>query len=202
VPLPPNELTALVLALSFSSGLNVYLTVAVLGILVRVDWLVLPASLHAVSSWYVIAACAALFLVEFVADKIPVFDLVWNALQTFVRIPIAALLAYGATSQLSPGEQALAALVGGAIALAAHSGKIAARAAVSHSPEPFSNIALSAGEDTFVIFLTWFASRHPYLASFTVLAAIFIVLWFVRFVIRSVQTLFRGAEDAVSSTFS
>jgi Domain of unknown function (DUF4126) len=196
--LPPNQLTALVLAVSFSAGLNVYLTVAMLGVLARGGVLALPASLHSLSSWYVIVPCLVLFAIEFVADKVPIVDLVWNALHTFVRVPIAALLAYGATTQLSPEMQAVATLLGGAIALAAHGGKIAARTAVSHSPEPFSNIALSLGEDAFVIFLTWFATRHPYAASIIVLVALLIVLSLVRFVFRSVRSLFRGAEEAVS----
>jgi len=198
VRLLPNQLTALVLAISFSSGLNVYLTVAALGLLSRTGVLVLPASLHAVASWYVIIPCAILFVIEFVADKIPIFDLVWNSLQTFVRIPIAAVLAYGATSQLSPGMQLTAAILGGAIALAAHGGKIAARTAVSHSPEPFSNIALSMGEDALVVFLTWIVSRHPLLATIIVLIALLIILVLVQFVIRSVRALFTGAEQAVS----
>jgi len=198
VRLLPNQLTALVLAISFSSGLNVYLTLAALGLLSRTGVLVLPASLHAVASWYVIIPCAILFVIEFVADKIPIFDLVWNSLQTFVRIPIAAVLAYGATSQLSPGMQLTAAILGGAIALAAHGGKIAARTAVSHSPEPFSNIALSMGEDALVVFLTWIVSRHPLLATIIVLIALLIILVLVQFVIRSVRALFTGAEQAVS----
>ena len=186
------------LAISFSSGLNVYLTVAALGLLSRTGVLALPASLHAVASWYVIIPCAILFVIEFIADKIPIFDLVWNSLQTFVRVPIAAVLAYGATSQLSPGMQLTAALLGGAIALAAHGGKIAARTAVSHSPEPFSNIALSMGEDALVVFLTWIVSRHPLLATIIVLIALLIILVLVQFVIRSVRALFTGAEQAVS----
>jgi Domain of unknown function (DUF4126) len=198
--LASNQLTALVLAVSFSAGLNVYLTVAVLGLMVRAGVLALPASLNSVASWWVIGPCAALFAIEFVADKIPIFDLVWNALQTFVRVPIAALLAYGATSQLSPEMQAMATLVGGAIALTAHGGKIAARTAVSHSPEPFSNIALSLGEDGLVVFLTWFATRHPYWTSIIVLTAVLIVLSVLGFVIRSVRALFRGAEQAVSNS--
>ena len=197
----PSQLTATILAVSFSSGLNVYLTVALLGLLVRAEVLSLPPSLHSVTSWYVIVPCAFLFVIEFVADKIPILDLAWNALQTFVRVPVAALLVYGATTQLSPGMQVIATFLGGAIALAAHSGKIAARTAVSHSPEPFSNIALSIGEDGFVVFLTWFASRHPYWASIIVLTALLIVLCLLRFVIRSVRALFRGAEQAVSNAF-
>ena len=119
MPLPTSELTAIVLAVSFSAGLNVYLTVTVLGLLSRAGLLTLPLPLHSVESWYVIAPCAILFVIEFVADKIPVLDLFWNALQTFVRVPIAALLAYGATTQLSPATQSIATFLGGSVCRAA-----------------------------------------------------------------------------------
>lgn len=193
----PNQLTAFVLAVSFSGGLNIYLTVALLGLLARAKFLILPPSLHTLENWYVIAPCAILFVIEFFADKIPIFDLVWNALQTFVRVPVAALLAYGAAMQLSPGMQLITTFLGAAIALAAHSGKIAARAAVTHSPEPFSNIILSIAEDAFVAFLTWLATKHPYWSSIVVLTAVLIVLCVLRYVVRSVRDLFRGAEQAL-----
>lgn len=130
----PDDLVALLIATSFAAGLNVYATVATLGLLGQAGWLALPPPLHILTSWYVIAASAVLFLVEFFADKIPAFDLVWNALHTFIRIPIAALLAYRATAQLSPSEQIICAVAGGVIALAAHGGKTAVRAAVTPSP--------------------------------------------------------------------
>ena len=138
-----------------------YATVATLGLLAHIGVFPLPPALHLLSNWYVIACCGILFLVELFADKIPVFDLLWNALQTFVRIPVAALLAFGATTQLSPGWQLFATLLGGGIALAAHGGKTAVRAAVTPSPEPFSNVTLSLGEDALAVFLTWLATRHP-----------------------------------------
>src|SRR5215468_6497447 len=153
--IPPSELFALLVAIGFAAGLNLYATVAVLGLLARFAHLPLPAGLQLLQNWAIIAASTALFAVEFIGDKIPAFDLVWNALHTFIRIPVAGLLAYRATAQLSPGHQLLAALVGGAVAFAAHGGKTAARAAVTPSPEPISNITLSAGEDVLAIFLTW-----------------------------------------------
>jgi hypothetical protein len=201
VRLLPNQLTAFVLAVSFSAGLNIYLTVALLGLLARGEVLILPPSLHSIASWYVIVPCAVLFVIEFVADKIPIFDLVWNAFQTFVRVPVAALLAYGATMQLSPEMRLITAVLGAAIALAAHSGKIAARAAVSHSPEPFSNTILSVGEDAFVVFLTWFATKHPYWSSIIVLTALLVVLSVLRYVVRSVRAMFRGADQALLHAF-
>jgi uncharacterized protein DUF4126 len=199
---PTPELPALLLATSFAAGLNVYATVATLGLLSRAQVVALPPALHPVASWYVIGACLAMFLVEFFADKIPAFDLVWNALHTFVRIPIAALLAWGATAQLSPGMQVLAAVLGGGIALAAHSGKMAARLAVTPSPEPLSNIGLSLGEDALSVFLTWFATQHPYIAAALVIVALLLVVFMIRLVIRAMRSLFRGAERQMSSASS
>jgi Domain of unknown function (DUF4126) len=191
------ELTALLVVISFSAGLNVYGTVAMLGILSRAGALVLPPSLHPVANSYVIAACAAMFLVEFVADKIPIFDLLWNALQTFVRIPVAAVLAYGATAQLPQGEQLLATLLGALIAFAAHGGKVAARAAVTHSPEPFSNVALSFSEDVLVVFLTWLATRHPYASAAIVVLLLFLIVLTIRWVVKALPRLFGGAGEAL-----
>jgi hypothetical protein len=189
------ELVGLIVAVSFAAGLNVYATVATLGLLAHAGFLDLPAGLHLIASWWVIAASGVLFCIELVADKIPAFDLLWNALHTFVRVPVAALIAYGATSQLSPEKQLLATLAGGAIALAAHGGKIAARATVTPSPEPISNFALSAGEDTLAVFLTWFATRHPISAALIVVVLLAIIILLMRWVVRAMKKLFRGAEN-------
>lgn len=193
-----SELVGLIVAVSFAAGLNVYATVATLGLLAHASLLDLPAGLHLLSSWWVIAASAILFAIEFFADKIPAFDLFWNALHTFIRIPVAALIAYGATSPLSPEKQLLATLAGGAIALAAHGGKTAARVAVTPSPEPVSNFALSAGEDTLAIFLTWFATQHPIAAAGIVAAFLVIIVVVMRWVVRAMKKLFRGAENELA----
>jgi len=140
-----------------------------------------------------------LFAIEFFADKIPAFDLIWNALHTFIRIPIAALLAYRATAGLSPQEQLIATLAGGLIALAAHGGKTAVRAAVTASPEPFSNMSLSMGEDTLAVFLTWFATRHAYWAAGIVCMLLVVTLILVRWVVRAIKALFSGAEHAIEA---
>lgn len=185
---------AILAAICFAAGLNVYATVATLGLLARSGAIVLPASLHALQSWWIIGGSGILFIVEFFGDKIPAFDLIWNALHTFVRIPVAALIAYLATSQLSPGEQALCALGGGVIALAAHGGKTAARVAATASPEPLSNIGLSLGEDAIAIFLVWFATKHPYAAASIVLLGLVVVVITIRLVWRAMRSLFSGAE--------
>ena len=188
---------ALVVAVSFAAGLNVYATVATLGLLAHANVVVLPEALHPLASWWIIGAAAALFAVEFFADKVPAFDLVWNALHTFIRVPVAALLAWRATATLSPQEQLLATLLGGLIALAAHGGKTAARAAVTPSPEPLSNIGLSLGEDAISIALTWLATRHPYLAGAIALSMAAIVFLLIRWVWRALRNLFHGAERTV-----
>jgi hypothetical protein len=183
---------------SFSAGLNVYATVGMLGLLGRYNILLLPDSLHVLQDWKIIAICAVLFLLEFVGDKIPIFDLLWNAAHTFVRIPVAAYLAYAATSQLPQWEQIAATFAGGLIALAAHGGKTAARAAVTHSPEPFSNLALSLGEDALVVLLMWIVTQHPYIASTIVVVALCMIVILIRFVIRALRTLFSDAENALT----
>lgn len=198
VKFSPNELIALLVAISFAAGLNVYATVFTLGVLARVGAVPLPASLQLLTNWWVIGVAAVLFAVEFFADKVPAFDLIWNALQTFIRIPVAALIAYHATASLSPWEQLAATLAGGAIALAAHGGKTAARAAVTPSPEPVSNTALSLGEDALVVFLTWFATKHPYVAASIVGVFLVIIVVLARWVVRSLRVLFRGAEEALA----
>ena len=198
--LPTMDLPGLLIATSFAAGLNVYATVGTLGLLSRAGVLQLPPSLHLLSSWYVIAASAVLFVVEFFADKIPAFDLIWNALHTFIRVPIAALLAYRATAQLSPGEQIMAAGAGALIALAAHGGKTAVRAAVTPSPEPFSNMSLSLGEDILAIGLTWLATRHPYLAGTLALSLLLVIALLVRWVVRSLRSLFRSARRQFASS--
>jgi hypothetical protein len=190
-----TELVGLIVATSFAAGLNVYATVATLGLLAHAGVLNLPPALDLVGSWWVIGAAAVLFAIEFFADKIPAFDLFWNALHTFVRVPAAALIAYGATAQLSPEKQLMATLAGAAIALAAHGGKTAARAAVTPSPEPISNITLSFGEDALAIFLTWFATQHPVAAGLIVLAFLIAIVVVIRWVARALKNLFR--EDRV-----
>ena len=190
----PAQLAALIAATSFAAGLNVYATVGTLGLLAHAGVVQLPPSLHLVESWPVIVIALVLFVIEFVADKIPAFDLIWNALHTFVRVPIAALLAYGASAQLSPEAQVLATVVGGAIALAAHGGKTAARAAVTPSPEPFSNIGLSLGEDVIAVGLTWFATTHPYIAAALAFLFLFLTILAIQFIWRAMKRLFSGAR--------
>jgi hypothetical protein len=192
-----QDILGIVVAASFAAGLNVYATVATLGLLSHANLFELPPALHVLGSWPVIAVCAVLFSLEFVGDKIPVFDLIWNVLNTFVRVPVAVLISFGATQHLSPLAQAGAAALGGAIALAAHSGKIAVRTAVTPSPEPFSNAALSFAEDVAAIGLTWLATQHPVTAVVIVAVCLVLVILAVRYVIRSVRRLFQQVRGSL-----
>jgi Domain of unknown function (DUF4126) len=197
--IPPPELFALLVAVGFAAGLNLYATLAVLGLVAHFGHLPLPPGVQLLDTWPIIAASLALFALEFFADKIPAFDLIWNALHTFIRVPVAGFLAYQATRQLSPELQLLATLLGAAVALAAHGGKIAARAAVTPSPEPLSNITLSMGEDALAISLTWLATRHPYVAGTIALILVTIVVLMLHWIIRALRALFLGAEQELAS---
>jgi hypothetical protein len=183
-----TDIVAMLVATSFAAGLNVYATLATLGLLARAEVVHLPPALHLVQDWWVIGASAALFILEFFADKIPVFDLIWNALHTFIRIPIAALLAYGATANSSPHTQMIATVAGGLIATVAHTGKTAARVGVTPSPEPFTNFALSTSEDIGAIGLTWIATTHPYIAAGIALACVVLLIVLIRWIVRSIRS--------------
>jgi hypothetical protein len=183
----PANITALIIAASFAGGLNIYATVLTLGILERTQWVPLPPGLHGLGSTWVMVTCGLLFALEFVADKIPGFDMIWNGLQTVVRVPVAGLVAYHASSQLSPTMQILATTIGAGIALAAHGSKTAVRAAVTPSPEPISNIALSTGEDVLSIGLTWFATHHPIIAASVAVLLLVLAFFVARALLRAIQ---------------
>lgn len=161
----PNTIAALVIAASFAAGLNVYATVMTLGLLAHGHWVVLPPGLEILGDWWVIGVSGTMFAIEFIADKIPGIDMVWNAPHTFIRVPVAGLLAYRAAAHLSPQMQLLATVAGALIAMAAHGSKTAVRAIVTPSPEPVSNIALSSSEDAIAIGLTWLVTQHPWTAA-------------------------------------
>ena len=196
----PSTVASLVIALSFAAGLNVYATVCSLGIMARLHWVTLPGELGVLQNPWIIGVSALLFFGELFADKIPGFDLIWNALHTFIRIPAAALMAYAASSHLSPEQHLLITVAGGVIAAIAHSSKTAARILVTPSPEPVSNIALSSAEDVVAIGLTWVATHHPIAAGATVAAislALIAGLWYSFGRIRAGLTrLFRRSREA------
>ncbi len=191
------EVAAFLVAVCFAAGLNVSGTVALLGVLARVGVVDLPGGLDGLDSWWVIGPAGVLFLIEIVADKIPLFDLVWNVLQTFIRVPVAGLLAYAALPELSPGWQLAAGALGSLLALVAHTLKSTVRTAVNTSPEPASNVAVSLGEDLLALGVVWFATQYPWLAATVVLFVLATGFLLVRWLFRRLRALRRPAPRAV-----
>jgi hypothetical protein len=152
---------AFILGASFASGLNLYATVATLGLLHRNGIVHLPPSLEILANPWVVGIASALYFVEFVADKIPYVDSVWDAIHTFIRPPAAALLGYSSVGGVSEEWRLAAALLAGSVALTSHGTKASTRVAVNTSPEPVSNWVLSLGEDGLAISLAWMAAAHP-----------------------------------------
>lgn len=187
----PLEALGLALGAGFSSGLNLYATVATLGLLGRFGILHLPPSLEVVTHPVVLGVAVALYVAEFLADKIPYFDTVWDAVHTFVRPPAAAVIAYGAAAAISPEWRWAAALLAGGVALTAHGTKASTRAAVNTVPEPFTNWALSLGEDLLAVWLTWFATAHP-VATLLVVGVLLVLCAFLLYY------LFRFARAALA----
>jgi hypothetical protein len=175
-----TNLLSAVLGLSFAAGLNAYATVLMLGVLHRLGVISLPETLAIVGTTPVIAVAAFLFVVEFIADKIPVLDSLWDGIHTFIRPAAGGLLAYGAVGNVDPQWQVIAALLGGGVALTSHAAKASTRAAANVSPEPFSNWALSLAEDILSISIVWITTSYPLIALAIVvllLAGSIYVLW-------------------------
>ncbi len=189
----PIETLSLVLGAGFSSGLNLYATVATLGLLQRFGVIHLPQNLQVLSHPAVLAIAGVLYVMEFLADKVPYIDSVWQAVHTFIRPPAAGLLAFSATAAAPDAWRWGAALLAGSIALTSHGTKASARAAANLSPEPFSNWALSFGEDLLAVWLTWFATSHPTVAVIVVVALVIVSLFLLyhlfRFLRRTLQKL-------------
>ena len=186
----PLETLGFALGTSFASGLNLYLTVAAAGLFQRLGIVQLPEPLVVLSNPVVLGIAITLFVIEFVADKVPYVDSVWDAAHTFIRPPAAALLSYSAFADGIPEEWKLgAALLAGSVALTSHGAKASTRAAANMSPEPVSNWTLSLLEDGIVVFLAWMAAEHP-----LVTAALVVVLVIVAtFVIWKLFGFFRRA---------
>ena len=192
----PFETLSLALGAGFSSGLSLYATVATLGLLGRFGIVQLPASLEPLSRPWVLGTAIALYLIEFFADKVPYLDTIWDAIHTFIRPPAAALLGYAATGGAGAQWRWGAALLAGGAALTSHGTKASARAAVNASPEPFSNWALSFGEDVLAVWLTWMATAHPVATTIVVVALLgictFLLYRLLRFARRAIERLLEG----------
>lgn len=187
VPMPVAldlaQLAALAAALGWASGLRLYAVVFITGAAGYLGWLPLPAGLQILQNPLVLGLSFLLFVVEFVADKIPAVDSLWDAVHTFIRIPAGAALAAGALGADSATWAVMAALAGGSLAATAHAAKATTRAAANTSPEPLSNVLLSLAGDAAVPLMLWLAVEHPLvfwpaLAAALLLAVVLIVVFF------------------------
>jgi len=186
------ELIGLTLGISFAAGLNLYATVATLGLLERFGVVTLPPPLAPLAHPIVIGVVLFFYVVEFFADKIPYVDTAWDTFHTFIRPPAAAILAYAAVAGVSEPWRIVAALVAGGVALTSHGTKTTARAAVNTSPEPISNWILSVVEDGVVIALVWFAAVHPLWALGIVAVLLALSIWLLTKLVRYFRNLFRS----------
>jgi hypothetical protein len=176
----PIETLGFALGTSFASGLNLYLTVAAAGLLQRFGIIQLPDSLQVLATPLVIGLAGGLFIIEFIADKIPYVDTAWDAMHTFIRPPAAAVISYSAFGHIPEEWKVGAALLAGGVALTSHGVKASSRAAVNTSPEPVSNWTLSFLEDALVVFLTWLAGTHPLITAGVVVVLVVVavmVIW-------------------------
>jgi uncharacterized protein DUF4126 len=187
------HLIGFALGASFAAGLNLYATVATLGLLQRFGVVALPPPLAPLANPVVIGVALFLYVVEFFADKIPYVDTAWDTLHTFIRPPAAAILAYAAVAGIPEPWRIVAALVAGGVALTSHGTKATARAAVNTSPEPISNWVVSVGEDLLAIALAWFAAAHPLVTLGIVTALLALSIWIMMKLVRFLRRLLHGA---------
>jgi nicotinamide riboside transporter PnuC len=172
---------------SFAAGINLYATVAILGLAKRYGWVTLPEQFQVFDNDVVIGVALALYVVEFVADKVPWVDSVWDAIHTVVRPIGGAVLAVTTLGDASPTMQGLIALLGGALATGTHLTKAGTRAAANTSPEPFSNWALSLAEDVFVVGLSALALTYPVAAAIVVVICVIVMIAFAAVIARAVR---------------
>jgi hypothetical protein len=191
---------AIAMGASWVSGINLYACVATLGLLSRFADLKLPGELESLTSWWVIGVASALYLIEFVADKIPMVDSAWDVVHTFIRVPAGAVLAAAAFGDFDKTVQVVAFLLGGGLALTSHGTKAATRVVVNASPEPVSNIVVSTLEDILAVVSIVLSVFFPVLifiivAVGLVTAAVVFpkIVKFVRLVISKVQGIFSPA---------
>lgn len=196
-----NELFAtlsLALGSAWTSGINLYATVTVLGLLQKFGAARLPGDLDALDNWWIIGIAAFLYAVEFFADKIPYVDSVWDVIHTFIRVPAGAVVAYGATNQMDSSVYITAALLGGGLAFSSHGTKAALRATANISPEPVSNWVLSIVEDIIAIAGTILAVVTPFLIAVVLIIFLIFFVWFIPKIARGVLRLFSGIRALFS----
>jgi hypothetical protein len=197
------QLIALAAVLGFASGIRLYAVLLVVGLVGYAGWVQLPSGLAILQHPWVIGASAAMFLVEFVADKVPGVDSVWDGIQTFIRIPAGAALAAGVFGAMdSAAWTTVAAILGGSLAATSHFTKAGTRAAANTSPEPFSNFGLSVAEDVTTAGLLWLVLTHPLVALALVIALVVLAAWLLPKLIRFVVRVLKKVLGAPPRDFS
>jgi hypothetical protein len=179
------------------SGVNLYATVLCLGLLQRFGFVTLPGDLGYLSHVWVLAVAGALFVVQFIADKVPAVDSVWHVIHTFIAVPAGAVLAATAFAHFDPRVQFLAFLLGGGIALSSHGTKTATRLAANTSPEPFSNVLLSLLGDVVTVIGSLLMAVQPVVWIVIAAAAVILSAFFIRWIVRGLKRLFRPAVPAM-----
>jgi len=180
---------------SLTSGINLYLTVAVLGITHRLEWLTLPGQLEVFGNPLVISVALVIFVIEFLADKFPYIDNMWDSVHMFVRPVGGAVIAYLATSDMNAPIQTAVALAAGTLTLDSHLTKATSRLAINASPEPFSTVAASLIEDTFVVIVFFLIIQFPLIATLIALLFVLFSIWFLTIMFRFVRKLFPKRYD-------
>lgn len=184
---------SLALGTAWTSGINLYATVTVLGLLQKFGATKLPGGLDVLDNWWIIGVAGFLYLVEFFADKIPYLDSAWDAVHTFIRVPAGAIVAYAATNTLDPQIYIPAALIGGGLAFSSHSTKAAARVGANLSPEPVSNWVLSLVEDVIAVVGSFLAVFAPLVIAIVLIVFLIFFFWFFPKVLRALRRIFRSA---------
>lgn len=183
---------------SFAAGINLYATVAILGLASRYNWVSLPDQYRVFDSDLVIGSAIALYLVEFIADKVPWFDSLWDAVHTAIRPIGGVFIAVMTLGEASPTTEVLVGLLGGTLAAGSHFSKAGTRAVANTSPEPFSNWILSLGEDAFVVTLGLIALNYPVLAIAVVALSVLFIVLFAAVLIRAIRKRWKPATATVS----
>jgi hypothetical protein len=187
------------LGFSFAAGVNLYATVAILGLAARYGWVDLPAQFQAFNNPFIIGTALVLYLVEFFADKIPYVDSLWDIVHTAIRPLGGALIAVATLGDASPGVEGLVALLGGTVAAGSHLTKTSTRALANTSPEPASNWALSFGEDVFVVGLGYLALAHPNAALIVAVVLLAVIVIFAAVIVRTVRRWFSRRRVAAAT---